>query len=57
MLRASKREWIGLAVLALPCMLYSMDLTVLHLAIPAISAQLASLRDVVAGFGDDEDQS
>src|SRR2546423_7345972 len=38
--RATKREWIGLAVLALPCMLYSMDLTVLHLAIPAISRQL-----------------
>src|SRR5215510_8634109 len=37
---ATKREWIGLAVLALPCMLYSMDLTVLHLAVPALSQQL-----------------
>jgi DHA2 family multidrug resistance protein-like MFS transporter len=39
--RAGRREWIGLAVLALPCMLYSMDLTVLHLAIPSISRDLA----------------
>ncbi|MDW5443008.1 MFS transporter [Polaromonas sp. SM01] len=38
--RASRREWIGLAVIALPCMLYSMDLTVLNLAVPALSADL-----------------
>ncbi|MGQ3128308.1 MFS transporter [Variovorax sp.] len=38
--RATVREWIGLAVIALPCMLYSMDLTVLNLAIPAISEAL-----------------
>lgn len=38
--RATRREWIGLAVIALPCMLYSMDLTVLNLAVPAISEQL-----------------
>jgi MFS transporter, DHA2 family, multidrug resistance protein len=38
--RAGRREWIGLAVLALACLLYVMDLTVLHLAVPAISAQL-----------------
>jgi DHA2 family multidrug resistance protein-like MFS transporter len=38
--RATRREWIGLAVLALACLLYVMDLTVLHLAIPAISADL-----------------
>ncbi|WP_439573770.1 MFS transporter [Phreatobacter sp.] len=37
---AGRREWIGLAVLALPCMLYSMDLTVLNLAVPQISADL-----------------
>ncbi len=37
---AGRREWIGLAVLALACLLYVMDLTVLHLAIPAISADL-----------------
>jgi DHA2 family multidrug resistance protein-like MFS transporter len=39
-LRAGRREWIGLAVLALPCLLYSMDLTVLNLTVPALSAAL-----------------
>ncbi len=38
--RAGRREWIGLAVLALPCLLYSMDLTVLHLAVPQLTADL-----------------
>jgi len=38
--RASRREWIGLAVIALPCILYSMDLTVLHLAVPELSIAL-----------------
>jgi MFS transporter, DHA2 family, multidrug resistance protein len=38
--KAGKREWIGLAVIALPCVLYSMDLTVLHLAVPRLSADL-----------------
>jgi DHA2 family multidrug resistance protein-like MFS transporter len=38
--RATRREWIGLAVIALPCMLYSMDLTVLNLAVPALAADL-----------------
>jgi DHA2 family multidrug resistance protein-like MFS transporter len=38
--RAGRREWIGLAVIALACILYVMDLTVLHLAVPAISADL-----------------
>src|SRR5919106_4581691 len=38
--RATRREWIGLAVLALACLLYVMDLTVLHLAVPAISRDL-----------------
>jgi DHA2 family multidrug resistance protein-like MFS transporter len=37
---AGPREWIGLAVIALPCLLYSMDLTVLYLAVPQISADL-----------------
>jgi DHA2 family multidrug resistance protein-like MFS transporter len=40
MSRAARREWIGLAVIALPCMLYSMDLTVLNLAVPSLSADL-----------------
>lgn len=38
--RASKREWLGLAILALPCLLYSMDLTVLHMAVPQITEAL-----------------
>jgi DHA2 family multidrug resistance protein-like MFS transporter len=38
--RAGRREWIGLAVIALPCLLYSMDLTVLFLAVPHLSAAL-----------------
>jgi MFS transporter, DHA2 family, multidrug resistance protein len=38
--RAGRREWIGLAVIAVPCVLYSMDLTVLDLALPALSADL-----------------
>src|SRR6266540_4504593 len=40
MLRATRRDWIGLAVLALPCLLYSMDLTVLNLAVPRINVSL-----------------
>lgn len=32
--KAGRREWIGLAVIALPYLLYSMDLTVLYLAVP-----------------------
>jgi MFS transporter, DHA2 family, multidrug resistance protein len=38
--RATRREWIGLAVIALPAIVYAMDLTVLTLALPAISADL-----------------
>ncbi|MGH2674507.1 MAG: MFS transporter, partial [Actinomycetota bacterium] len=38
--RATRREWVGLAVLALACLLYAMDLTVLHLAVPRLSADL-----------------
>ncbi|MFF2088435.1 MFS transporter [Nocardia sp. NPDC058176] len=39
--RAGVKEWIGLAVLALPTLLISMDLSVLYLAIPQISEALA----------------
>jgi DHA2 family multidrug resistance protein-like MFS transporter len=60
-IKATRREWIGLAVIALPCMLYSMDLTVLNLAVPQLSgdlkptaAQLLWIIDIygfmVAGF-------
>jgi DHA2 family multidrug resistance protein-like MFS transporter len=38
--RAGRKEWIGLAVLALPAMLLAMDMTVLYLAVPHLSADL-----------------
>jgi DHA2 family multidrug resistance protein-like MFS transporter len=38
--RAGRPEWIGLAVIALPCVLYAMDLKVLNLAVPHLSADL-----------------
>jgi DHA2 family multidrug resistance protein-like MFS transporter len=37
---ATRREWIGLGVLTLAALVYAMDLTVLNLAIPRISAEL-----------------
>src|SRR5882672_9485611 len=56
--KATRREWIGLAVIALPCVLYSMDLTVLNLAVPRLSedlkptsAQLLWILDIY-GFSD-----
>src|SRR5206468_2646099 len=51
--KAGRREWIGLGVLTLACLLYVMDLTVLHLAVPKLSealkpssAQLLWIMDV-----------
>jgi MFS transporter, DHA2 family, multidrug resistance protein len=38
--KAGRVEWIGLAVLALACVVYAMDLTVLHLAVPQLSEDL-----------------
>ncbi len=38
--RAGRREWIGLAVLALPTLLLSLDLSVLYLALPHLGAAL-----------------
>lgn len=38
--KASSREWVGLGVISLACVLYSMDLTVLHLAVPRLSIDL-----------------
>ncbi len=38
--KAGRREWLGLAILALPTLLVSMDMTVLHLAVPAITDDL-----------------
>lgn len=37
---ATRRAWLGLAVIALPCVVYAMDLTVLNLALPRIAADL-----------------
>src|SRR5689334_7166969 len=39
--RAGRREWTALAVLFLPVLLISMDVTVLYFAIPYVSADLA----------------
>jgi len=38
--RAGRREWIGLAVLALPTVLMALDISVLFLAIPKLTAAL-----------------
>src|SRR5215212_488051 len=38
--KATRREWIGLLVLAFPCFLLSVDFTVLHLAVPKLTADL-----------------
>jgi MFS transporter, DHA2 family, multidrug resistance protein len=59
--KATRREWIGLGMIALPCLVYAMDLTVLNLALPVISqalkpsnSQLLWMVDIygffVAGF-------
>lgn len=37
---AERRESIGFAVIALPCVFYSMDLTVLNLVVPKLSDAL-----------------
>lgn len=58
---AGRREWIGLIVLSIACLVYSMDLSVLFLAMPAIvadldpsAAELLWINDIygfmVAGF-------
>jgi DHA2 family multidrug resistance protein-like MFS transporter len=59
--RAGRREWIGLAVISLACLIYVMDLSVLYLAVPSLtrdlqpsSSQLLWITDIygflVAGF-------
>ena len=40
--RATRREWLGLAVLALPTLLLSLDVSVLYLALPHLSADLGA---------------
>ncbi|KNX38159.1 MFS transporter [Luteipulveratus halotolerans] len=37
---ATRREWIGLAVLAFPTLLLSIDMSVLYLALPSLTEQL-----------------
>ena len=37
---AGAREWTGLALLALPTILLGLDLTLLHLALPALALDL-----------------
>ncbi|MGH2806031.1 MAG: MFS transporter, partial [Actinomycetota bacterium] len=39
--RAGRKEWIGLAVIAIACLLYVMDLSVLYLAVPSLTRDLA----------------
>lgn len=38
--RASRWDWLGLAVLALPTVVLALDMSVLYLAMPAVSAEL-----------------
>ncbi len=51
---ATRRDWVGLAVLVLPCFLVSMDGAVLNLAVPKIVADLrpggAQLLWIVDGY-------
>ncbi|MEP4524798.1 MAG: MFS transporter, partial [Alloalcanivorax venustensis] len=42
---ATRREWLGLAVLMLPTVLLALDMTVLHLAAPHLSADLQPTSD------------
>lgn len=40
--RAGTREWVGLAVLAIPTLLLSIDVTVLNLALPVLTSDLGA---------------
>jgi MFS family permease len=40
--RATRREWLGLAILALPTLLLSIDISVLFLALPQLSIDLGA---------------
>src|SRR6266545_2630134 len=40
--RPTRRQWLGLAVLALPTLLLSLDISVLYLALPHLSADLGA---------------
>lgn len=41
-LRAGPRQWLGLALLALPVTILALDMTALHLALPHLSADLGT---------------
>jgi hypothetical protein len=45
---AGRREWTGLALIGLPCMVCAMDVTVLNLAL-RVTAALGALILLVAG--------
>lgn len=38
--KATRKQWIGMAILTLPCLVYAMDLTVLMLAVPQLTLDL-----------------
>src|ERR687894_836445 len=38
--KAGRKEWIGLGVISLACLLYVMDLSVLYLAVPSLTRDL-----------------
>src|SRR5262249_59094560 len=39
--RAGRREWLGLVAIALPAVVVVMDISILHLAVPKLTAALA----------------
>jgi len=41
-LRTTRRDWIGVAVIARPCLVYAMHLTVLNLTVPALLNMLSN---------------
>ena len=53
--RTGRREWAGLAVIALPSLLATMDLEALNLAVPALTADLqpssAQLLGIIDIYG------
>ena len=42
--RAGPRAWAGLALLSLPTVMLGLDLTLLHLTLPALAAGLLHIR-------------
>ena len=50
--KATRKEWIGLAILILPTLLVSMDMTVTYLALPVLSAALKPTNAELQGRGE-----